>query len=207
MQIAAGAVIMLLAVVQVGRLRRAASSDVPYARIQLATLGFAAVFLAGYLLSIWVVIFGTEASLTALTGTVFMVGALFVAAVVFVGGRMIVELTATVRARDYLDDLFRSMGDGVLVVDAAMTITDTNEAATRLTGYEHGELSGVSLDSLVHGEGGQLPQGGSRWWATSGVRSVQVGVTRKDGTEFPVVMSSSVIRGGPDDQGDPRGMV
>ena len=59
-------------------------------------------------------------------------------------------------ARDHLDAVTASMGDGLLVIDAEGRITLANHAACELLGHPDGSLNGRFAEELLHGRRGGL---------------------------------------------------
>ena len=63
-----------------------------------------------------------------------------------------VRLEATHRTGQHLESVLNGMADAVFVVDAEGRIRDSNAAATRLLGWEPGDLCGRTLQSLISSE-------------------------------------------------------
>jgi len=59
------------------------------------------------------------------------------------------RLRETTISRNYVDGIFSSMNEAVVVTDADGCITRINKAATHLLGYDRGELLGMSIDHIV----------------------------------------------------------
>jgi len=67
--------------------------------------------------------------------------------------RLAEDLASFTVYRDYLDDILRSMLDGLIVVSADGTIQTINEAACRLLGYREDELLARPIESVFPMEG------------------------------------------------------
>jgi PAS domain S-box-containing protein len=102
---------------------------------------------------------------------------------------MVEKLAATTVSRDFVDNIIRSMSEGLLVLTPDGCIEAANAAA--------GELLGLAPESLV----------GRSLAAVAGPAELQVGAGREytfrrfDGSEFPVLASVGALRGRPADEG------
>jgi HAMP domain-containing protein len=96
--------------------------------------------------------------------------------------RMIDELASTTVSRDYVDDIIHSMGESLMVVDAAGAIRTANDATFRLLGYQEHELIGKPAGLVLAGG----PHGGI-------CGSLEAGYRGKDGRSIPVLLSISAL--------------
>ena len=104
-------------------------------------------------------------------------------------------MRALVRRFDRMSaEVLRQMHDGVFVVDANGRVRTVNPALTRMLGYSEFELVGRSASSLLE-PGVTLGRGGA---------NAELRLVRKDGGTVPVLLSTSLLRGG--DSG-PEGIV
>ena len=98
--------------------------------------------------------------------------------------RMLDELAATTVSRDYVDNIIRSMGESLLVVDNRGAIRTANQAALSLLGYSEQELIGKTGHLILNGD---LPAETCRGWRAS--------YSTKDGALIPVSLSASPMLG------------
>ena len=59
------------------------------------------------------------------------------------------RLRETTISRDYVDSIFSSMNDAIVVTSASGVIKRINQAMTHMLGYEPGELEGMLIDSII----------------------------------------------------------
>lgn len=90
--------------------------------------------------------------------------------------RMAERLGATMVSKSYVDDIIRSMGESMMVVDNHRHISMVNEAACILLGYSDHELTGRCADEIVEGDGQE------RIYCA------------KDGSRIPVLFSAAALR-------------
>lgn len=69
--------------------------------------------------------------------------------------RMAQRLEATMVSKSYVDDIFRSMGEILLVSDAADRIRTVNRAAEEQLGWREDELIGRNVHEIVRGGAGE----------------------------------------------------
>jgi PAS domain S-box-containing protein len=89
------------------------------------------------------------------------------------------------QAQEYVDNILRSMGESLLVMDPEMRIQRVNPSALRLLGYTEEQLVGQPVSQVV--EGG-VP--------VSGV-AIERTYRTKSGNRIPVLFSCAELRSGP----------
>jgi PAS domain S-box-containing protein len=89
------------------------------------------------------------------------------------------------QAQEYVDNILRSMGESLLVMDPDLHIRRVNPSALRLLGYTEEQLVGQPLSQVVEGD---VP-----------VSSIAIERTyrTKSGSRIPVLFSSAELRSGP----------
>jgi signal transduction histidine kinase len=97
--------------------------------------------------------------------------------------RMLEDLAVTTVSRDYVDNIIRSMGESLLVVDNAGFIRTANQAAISLLGFSEQELLGKSGGLILDG----IPPGICRGLAAS--------YRTRNGALIPVLFSASAMLG------------
>ncbi|HVL03150.1 MAG TPA: ATP-binding protein, partial [Acidimicrobiales bacterium] len=99
------------------------------------------------------------------------------------------------RLRSRMEAVVAGMGEALLAVDAAGTVTDFNAAAEELFDRPSSEVPGASISTLqLLGPQGEdltprLASPRLEPWSTTGT------VVRRDGTEVPVAVSCGAVRG------------
>ena len=104
------------------------------------------------------------------------------------------NLKHSVLSHDTFRQIFQSSAEGIIVVDEDENILLANPVSERMFGYEAGELTGVTLGTLLPK---RLREGHARhraeFFNTPSPRRMGVGrallALRKDNTEFPVEIS------------------
>jgi PAS domain S-box-containing protein len=109
-------------------------------------------------------------------------------------------------AKEYVDNIFHSMMNSLIVVTPDGAIQAVNPATCRLLGYAEAELIGQPLVKVVTVDTSLLPRAepdptGRHHGA---VHNVEYTYRAKDGRDIPVLCSSSVM---PDRAGQPQGIV
>jgi two-component system, sensor histidine kinase len=105
-----------------------------------------------------------------------------------------------VSAREYTDNIIRSMNDTMIVVSAEGFIERVNAATLRLLGYTEEELIGehickVLVPELQPGGSADLLPGIAGILPVGFVSNVEVVYSAKDGRRIPMIFSASVIHG------------
>lgn len=98
-------------------------------------------------------------------------------------------------AKDYTDNVIKSMADALIVVNQDATIRAVNQATLDLLGYEENELVGKPI-GIVLGEEDKLSYGESVLDALVKKEIVNVEGTyrSKDGRKIPMLFSGSIMR-------------
>jgi signal transduction histidine kinase len=92
--------------------------------------------------------------------------------------RMVERLGSTTVSKSYVEDIIRSMGESLMVVDFEGKVRTVNDATCLLLGYQEQELIGLGGDEVVVGTGRE--------------RTYRA----KDGARIPVLFSAASLRGG-----------
>jgi len=105
--------------------------------------------------------------------------------------QMAEDLQQTTVSRDYVDNIIKSLSEALLIVAPDLTVSDVNDAAGTLLGYEPGELPGRHIGTLCDaGLLGSIATGnvpGQRISTESWCRT-------KDGRTIPVLFTASAMR-------------
>lgn len=123
-------------------------------------------------------------------------------------GNVVVDITERKEAEEFRAVVMDNMAEGLYALDADGLVTYMNPAAASMLGWTEDELRGKPMHSTVHfqrADGRKLPpeecsllqvrtQGRS-------VRLLDEAYTRKDGSIFPVALSSAPLQSGPTVQG------
>ncbi len=105
-----------------------------------------------------------------------------------------------IAAKQYTDNILRSMKDTLLVVSPDGIIQTVNESTCRLLQYREAELIGQPVDRIItdgFDAGNGLPANGYPFHVEKNYRL-------KDGRQIPVSFSSSILQ---DESGNPLGIV
>lgn len=102
---------------------------------------------------------------------------------------MVEKLGATTVSRDFVDNIIRSMNEGLLVLGPDGAIETANAAAGQLLGLTPEELVGRPFEAVAGSA--KLGEGAGREYI----------FRRLDGSEFPVLASVGALRGRPADEG------
>jgi len=120
------------------------------------------------------------------------------------------ELFASTVSRAYVDNIFNSMIDMLIVVNPDTSIQTVNEATLALLGYPEDELIGKPLGIIFaveedEGEKDLFKRSGIQDLIQKGsMRNIEKTCVRKDGRKIPVLFSGAVMR---DDEGQIQGIV
>ena len=110
------------------------------------------------------------------------------------------------KAKDYTDNVIKSMADALVVVNQDATIRAVNQATLDLLGYEENELIGKPIGTILEEEEVSLFKGsGFDDSIKKGfVRNVEKIYLSKEGRRIPVLSSGSVMC---DDDGKVQGII
>jgi len=108
-------------------------------------------FFVGYLATICLLGCSNYMVTPLIVSIIFFFGALFVWLTVRVSRMTIRDLQETTVSKNYVDSIFHSMVDTLIVVDADAdgTIKTVNHATTRLLGYSEDELIGSPMEKVL----------------------------------------------------------
>jgi len=130
----------------------------------------------------------------------------------FIGGHNMLgeELFASTVSREYVDNIFKSMVDALIVVNPDTSIRTVNQATLALLAYEEGELIGKPIKIIFAEEEEEeeeelFKKSGIEDLIQKGsIRNIEKTFVRKDGRKIPVLFSGSVMR---DNEGEIQGIV
>lgn len=148
--ILSGAVIMFFSIISVNRLLKIMGKG-KYSRNWKILNYFMIVFLAAYLVTIYIVHIAGINVIFLLIGAVFFFGSLFVFAVTNNGRKTIEDLLDTTVSRSYLNNIIHSMADTLIVIntDSHATIKTVNNATLNLLKYVERDLMGKSIEIVL----------------------------------------------------------
>jgi PAS domain S-box-containing protein len=101
-------------------------------------------------------------------------------------------LIKTTVSKRFVDNIISSMIDSLVIVSQDGTITKVNEATLRLLGYQEHELIGKPFSSILVEEQGKEETGATI--EAGSLSDLERTYLAKDGTEIPMLFSSSVMR-------------
>ncbi len=108
---------------------------------------------------------------------------------------MMEELRFTTVSRDYMDSVFDTLLDALIVFDPDLGIRTANNAAARLLGYSPEELAGRTLaDVIVDAETVRLFAGSGESFEFDAEGTRETVLAAKDGRRIPVLLSASAMR-------------
>jgi diguanylate cyclase (GGDEF)-like protein/PAS domain S-box-containing protein len=155
--------------------------------ILLGLMGF---FVIGYIFAFIVTILGRTDILAILTGIIFAFGGFFVFYVVRISQLSITDLINTRVTRDYIEDIFESIPDPVMILDSAGAIQSTNPVMLRLTGYTEAEMIGKNLAAFFKIPGLEAGK------EVAPFKNVEGTLMAKSKTPIAVSVSISSVAGG-----------
>lgn len=95
------------------------------------------------------------------------------------------RLRSTTVSRDYMDNILKSITEGILTIDQQGDITTSNRAATRIFGYHDNQLIGQNLSSLLT-QNGQDSYQPFIEKEENGEQVGEVEAYKADGSVFPI---------------------
>ncbi len=101
------------------------------------------------------------------------------------------DLRQTAVSRDYVDKIFKTMLDALIVVSPDGKIKTVNFATCKLLGYEENELIGAPIEKIFADE--SLALGLDKMVGTETIRNLESSYLAKDGKGIPVLFSSSIM--------------
>ncbi|MFH1858220.1 MAG: PAS domain S-box protein [Candidatus Omnitrophota bacterium] len=118
--------------------------------------------------------------------------------------KMAKDLEATTLSRNYVEHIFSSMMNVLIVTDAKGLIQTTNDAAQVLLGYREKELIGLGIKTIF-AESSPFSRWGYEALSQQEVLSgAEEAFLSKEGESIPVLLSSTVLR---DERGKVQGVV
>ncbi|MGR3177637.1 MAG: PAS domain S-box protein [Candidatus Anammoxibacter sp.] len=105
--------------------------------------------------------------------------------------RMTQNLQKTTVSKDYVDNIFKSMLDTLIVLDIDLTIKSVNQAALKLLGYKEDELIGKSVTKIFTEESFTIS--GIDSLINKNIMGIEKTYQAKDGHKILVLFSSSVM--------------
>ena len=115
--------------------------------------------------------------------------------------QMAEDLQKTTVSKDYVNNIIKSMSEALLIVSPDFTVSDVNDSACTLLGYEQGELRGLNfavifdadlLGRISAGDGPERKISTESWCQS------------KDGRTIPVLFTASAMRAA---EGELQGIV
>jgi len=113
---------------------------------------------------------------------------------------MVERLQKTTVSRDYVDSIFDSLGEMLLVTDHQGHILTANPAALNTLGYSEQELIGRAINDLLSKDNVLLDDREKKLLKKGDVKSIEVKFVDKNGQKIPVLVSTSLLQGSSDKQ-------
>lgn len=118
--------------------------------------------------------------------------------------QMMDDLNKTSVSRFYVDNIFNSMNDILIVINSNAIIIKINKSASNILGYQEAELIGKPIKFILERE-----ENSEKLWIhqlieKGGIGNIEIIYLTKDGRKIPVSFSASVMR---DDNGEMQGVV
>lgn len=117
--------------------------------------------------------------------------------------QMTLDLQKSTVSRHYVENIFKSMTDMLIVISLDAKIRTINQSALNLLGYEKEDLIGNHISIILEDEifkNSRVEDLVSEWF----ISSAEKVYLSKDGKKIPVLFSSSIIQ---DDQGNVQSIV
>ncbi len=99
------------------------------------------------------------------------------------------------KSDDFLENIFKTMGDGMYVTDAAGYVHRVNRKLAEMTGYGEEELPGLHISQLSSQTCGfdTMPSGIQRLFDAGSIKNYESQWRRKDGSVFFTEVNSSLL--------------
>jgi len=117
-------------------------------------------------------------------------------------GDMADSLRRRTVSRSYLDDVLDSMAEMLFVVDESNRIDHVNQAAVESLGFSRSDLKGRLLDELLLGDTPLPSPDDTVFRRTGSVTQIERRILTRNGSELPVLVSRSLLRGSSADAPD-----
>ncbi len=118
-----------------------------------------------------------------------------VKAVVDSFNEMVKNLEKVTVSKDYVDNIIGSMINTLIVVSPDDKIIRVNHAACSLLGYDEEELIGLPVETIFGGERSGEDSWMKSMFADGYIGNIEESYRTKGGSEVPVLLSASVMRG------------
>lgn len=102
-----------------------------------------------------------------------------------------------IKAKEYTDNVIRSMADVLFVIDPNGVIRTVNSAATKILGYKESEITDKPIDMIFAEEGNikATPNWITKRLTREGVlNDLEINFKTKTGNTIPIIFSGSVMR-------------
>jgi len=148
--LALGNIIMAAAVVSSRAMLRSLANSAYYLHWR-NLFALTVLFFVGYLATLYTMLYTSHTFAPVIISLIFFLGALFVWLTIRVTRLTIQDLKETTVSKNYVDSIFRSMVDTLIVVDADAdaTIKTVNPATINLLGYTEKELVGAPMEKVL----------------------------------------------------------
>ena len=109
---------------------------------------------------------------------------------------MVEKLKVTTVSMDYVNNIFKSMGEMLIVLNPDGTIRDLNQATLDVLKYSKNDLLGTNISTIIEEEDKKifLESGLSDFIKKENVKGLEKKLRIKDGGYIPALFSSSVMR-------------
>ena len=145
-------------------------------------LYFIAAFTLAYIAALTLVIIDLKDIIYILTGMVFLGGALFVYLVIRASLTSSLKLIETASAKNYLNDIFQTMGNILIVLDENNKIKTVNPTTCQKLGCSNETIIGQDVSKII---------GNTKLVAGS---LIETSFKTKSGKELPVLLSVNKLK-------------
>jgi PAS domain S-box-containing protein len=113
------------------------------------------------------------------------------------------------RAKRYLENILKHMGEALLVLSPDGLIREVNPAAVQMLGYAEGELIGMSIGDVFEEEGEEQADAFMGTWLealirTGALRDIDAAFISKRGERIPILFSRTAVL---DEDGDIENII